>query len=98
MAGKGGQKGRGKDRSYGVTSSAYPEASRDEGSGGVSQLTAEPEQTAKPRQAKGSAVLTHEQIAERAEAIWIQRGRPSGEDESIWYEAESQLKQELGIQ
>jgi|GEM_PF-473668 len=42
--------------------------------------------------------LTHEQIAERARQIWEQRGRPGGEDERNWREAERQLKREMGIE
>ncbi|MBN2132628.1 MAG: DUF2934 domain-containing protein [Sedimentisphaerales bacterium] len=38
---------------------------------------------------------TREQIAERAEAIWRQRGCVPGEDEQNWYEAEAQLRREL---
>src|SRR4051812_16353117 len=38
--------------------------------------------------------LTHEQIAQRAEKIWTDRVRPSGKDETIWFEAEAQLKAE----
>jgi len=41
--------------------------------------------------------LTHDQIAERAKSIWQKKGCPSGQDEKIWYEAEAQLKRELGI-
>ena len=41
--------------------------------------------------------ITHEQIAERARRIWEQHGRPQGEDEQNWREAERQLKNELGI-
>ncbi|HRV49205.1 MAG TPA: DUF2934 domain-containing protein [Sedimentisphaerales bacterium] len=41
--------------------------------------------------------LTHEMIAKRAEAIWIQKGRKPGQDEQNWREAEAQLKAELGI-
>jgi hypothetical protein len=41
--------------------------------------------------------LTHEQIAERARAIWIERGRIVGEDERNWREAEAQLRGELGL-
>ncbi len=40
---------------------------------------------------------TYEQIAERAKSIWMNRGCPNGQDEKIWFDAESQLKQELGI-
>ncbi len=45
----------------------------------------------------GAVRLTHEQIAKRAEAIWIQKGRKPGQDEQNWREAEAQLKAELGI-
>lgn len=44
-----------------------------------------------------SATLTHERIAERAWSIWQNRGCSPGEDERNWLEAESQLKNELGI-
>jgi hypothetical protein len=40
--------------------------------------------------------ITHEQIAERARQIWEERGRPQGEDERNWREAERQLREELG--
>ena len=36
----------------------------------------------------------HEEIARRAEKIWHDRNRPSGSDEAIWLEAESQLQAE----
>jgi hypothetical protein len=43
-------------------------------------------------------IPTHEQISERAKAIWQQRGCVQGEDERNWYEAENQLmKQGLNI-
>ena len=42
-------------------------------------------------------VLTHEQISERAKAIWQDRECVSGLDEQNWHEAETQLKTELGI-
>jgi hypothetical protein len=41
--------------------------------------------------------LAHDQIADRARAIWEQRGRPHGEDDTIWHEAEDELKREMGI-
>jgi hypothetical protein len=44
---------------------------------------------------EGSVRLTHEQIEERAKLIWKQRGCTPGEDDRNWYEAETQLKQEL---
>lgn len=36
--------------------------------------------------------LTHEEISARARQIWEQRGRPEGQDQSIWHEAERQLR------
>jgi hypothetical protein len=39
--------------------------------------------------------ITHEQIAERAKAIWKKHGCIPGCDEQNWYEAETQLKAEL---
>jgi hypothetical protein len=44
-----------------------------------------------------SATLTYEQIAQRAEAIWLQKGCQAGQDEQNWREAEAQLKAEMGI-
>lgn len=49
------------------------------------------------RQAKTPASPTFEQIAERAKRLWQQRGCPSGQDDKNWHDAESQLKQELGV-
>jgi hypothetical protein len=47
--------------------------------------------------APGKSRLTHEQIAQRAKAIWQAKGCPTGQDEQNWREAEAQLKAELGI-
>ena len=38
--------------------------------------------------------IPHEEIVRRAEKIWNDRSRPSGQDEAIWLEAESQLQSE----
>jgi hypothetical protein len=35
---------------------------------------------------------THSQIATQARIIWEMRGRPEGEDESIWLTAEHELR------
>lgn len=40
------------------------------------------------------SALTHEQIAERAEMIWQEKGCPPDQDEAHWLEAEAQLRQE----
>jgi len=96
MPGKDVQKASGKGRRDEVLKSASPVASRSDSVGAVAQLTREKEPPAKSVPAKNRPAATHEQIAERARAIWQQRGCPSGEDETIWYAAESQLKSELG--
>ncbi len=49
-----------------------------------------------PQAGESSVTLTHDQIADRARAIWEKRGRPQGEDEKIWREAEDELKHEIG--
>jgi hypothetical protein len=49
------------------------------------------------KQKNQPVTLNHEQVAERAKAIWKQRGCPSGQDEQNWFEAEKQLKMELGV-
>ena len=46
---------------------------------------------------ESATTLTHERIAERARTIWQNHGCKSGEDEQNWFEAEAQLKAELGI-
>jgi hypothetical protein len=40
--------------------------------------------------------LTHALIAERARAIWLERGCSFNQDEENWREAETQLKTEMG--
>jgi hypothetical protein len=47
-----------------------------------------------PTQPGGRRQFLHEEISRRAEQIWEQRNRPSGSDEAIWLEAESQLQAE----
>jgi hypothetical protein len=36
-------------------------------------------------------VVSHEDIARRAQAIWEKKGRPADQDEANWHEAEAQL-------
>ncbi len=36
--------------------------------------------------------LTHDQIANRAYQIWLAKGRPIGHDQTIWQQAEDELK------
>jgi hypothetical protein len=35
---------------------------------------------------------THAEITARARALWEAKGRPGGQDDAIWLEAEAQLK------
>jgi len=41
---------------------------------------------------------TYEQVAERARAIWQERGCIPGQDERNWLEAEAELRRELGFE
>ena len=34
----------------------------------------------------------HDQVAQRAYEIWVAKGRPMGQDEQCWYEAEQDLR------
>ena len=52
----------------------------------------------KPCRAPQAAVLNRDLIAERATAIWLERGCPRDRDEENWREAEAQLKTEMGIE
>jgi len=36
--------------------------------------------------------LSHDEIARRAYDIWMQKGRPMGQDALTWHEAEQQLR------
>lgn len=38
------------------------------------------------------AILPHAEIAREAERLWHERGRPSGQDEAIWLDAERVLR------
>lgn len=51
--------------------------------------------TPKPARAGSLPVLSHEQIAKRAQAIWEKKGRPCGQDEQNWLQAETELRTEL---
>lgn len=85
MARKGPQRAKGTGRGQVTTGTGVeePKPSR----GGMEE--------GGPGAAVTTATLSHEQIAERAREIWERRGRPEGEDEKIWLEAEEQLAREL---
>lgn len=44
-----------------------------------------------------AATLSHDRIAERARAIWLERGCSPDHDQENWRDAEAQLRTELGI-
>lgn len=87
MAARKAQKGAG-------TVQQKTQSSRKKATAGAphSKATRRTAATSKP-----SVTLTHEQIAERAEALWLQKGCQPGQDEQNWREAEAQLKAELGL-
>lgn len=39
--------------------------------------------------------ITHDQIAQRAYEIWLAKGRPPGQEQRNWYEAETELIQRV---
>ena len=89
---------RGKGRAAGTIGSK-PKSSGKVVPLGTSGKTKSKQSKAAPkaRSARPTTGPTHEQIAQRAEAIWHKRGRPTGQDEQNWHEAEAQLRAELGI-
>jgi hypothetical protein len=74
-----------------------PEKNQSFSSGERSKEQIKISEIKKTEQKQQELMLTHEQISERAKAIWQQRGCPSGDDQRNWFEAENQLKQELGV-
>lgn len=40
---------------------------------------------------------TFDQIAKRAYEKWCKRGKPQGSDKQDWFEAEAELKKEVGM-
>ncbi len=55
-----------------------------------------PSAAAAPAAAKRPAAPSHEQTALRARAIWQKKGCPQGQDETIWHQAEAELRKEAG--
>ena len=43
----------------------------------------------------GAMAISYEQIAQKAYEIWLRKGRPVGQDEQNWHEAELELKGRL---
>ena len=65
------------------------------GSSGTATATAPRPTIAKTPSAKAGGP-TYEQIAQRAQEIWMKKGCLPGQDEQNWLEAERQLKADLG--
>lgn len=57
----------------------------------------EPLRPQETQRAGMSSGLAHDQIAKRAREIWERHGRPHGEEEKNWREAEDELKREMGM-
>ena len=54
------------------------------------------ESTAGPKAAQQVEIkITHDQIAQRAYEIWLAKGRPPGQEQRNWYEAEAELIQRV---
>ena len=63
-----------------------------------SPSTSKPSQASAPAakaSSKSSITPSYAQIAERAYHIWLQNGRPVGQDETNWFKAVAQLEKEL---
>ena len=47
---------------------------------------------------KSSSIITHQEIAHRAHEIWEQTGQPDGYETEHWFQAERELREQLGKQ
>ncbi|MFH1370297.1 MAG: DUF2934 domain-containing protein [Planctomycetota bacterium] len=76
-----------------------PSASENESSVGLSspESPRTADKVVSVGKTKTASSLTHQQIEQRANEIWRQKGCPAGQEEKNWHEAEAQLKRELGI-
>ena len=85
---------------YSKSAEAKPDTSKRQEQSGISMQSGKSVAVAeKPsaKQEKKTVNPTFDQIAERAKIIWQERGCPIGQDDKNWYDAEQQLKQELGV-
>lgn len=53
---------------------------------------AEAAKAAEPARAAQPVKITHDMIAQRAYFIWLNSGRPQGQDRQIWLRAEAELR------
>ena len=63
------------------------------GSGTTKKATTKRSPASRPR-TQVEVKITHDQIAQRAYEIWLAKGRPPGQEEQNWHEAEAELKRE----
>jgi hypothetical protein len=63
------------------------------GSGATTETTTKRSPAAKPR-SQVEMKITHDQIAQRAYEIWLAKGRPPGQEEQNWHQAEAELRRE----
>ena len=69
---------------------AKPSSSKRQATSTRAKLPPKAAATAAPSDVK--IALTHDQIAQRAYAIWVAKGRPLGLDAQNWAEAEADLR------
>jgi hypothetical protein len=65
------------------------------GSGAMKKTTTVHSPAARP-QTQVEMKITHEMIARRAYEIWLAKGRPAGQEEQNWREAEAELRRRAG--
>ena len=96
MLGKGSRRTNGKGVEP-AQEKIVPPARAASGRGARTVASVEADTLTEAGKSPKTVTLTHEQIVERARALWQQRGCRPGEDERNWYEAQAQLKRELGF-
>jgi hypothetical protein len=64
------------------------------GSGATMKKKATKRSPASKPQTQVEMKITHDQIAQRAYEIWLAKGRPPGQEEQNWREAEAELRRE----
>ncbi len=63
----------------------------------MSRVTSTPTMQPPTMPQTGGTHPTPDQIAKRAYEKWCKRGKPQGTDKQDWYEAEAELKREIGM-
>jgi len=89
-----GTKSREKAQSKRKTTGKAKPASTDGASPAAASGKADPSAEGASPDLQPQILLTHDQIAARAYALWEARGGPAGQEEVIWKQAEHELWQE----